>query len=777
VSVSKCEVKDKIAMEENHAGKALTGRIKDYALSVLGADLVGIADIGRFAHAPAMMSPQGILPTARSVVVMAVHHPDAAIEMGGREHPQKTGPYSVQSTMNNRLDEISYRMGLWLEKEGYAAVPIVSSNIWRYNGYKDLKELFAPDMSHLHAAVAAGLAEFGYNGLAITPEFGARQRYVSVITEAALQPTPLLEPGSVCDNCMLCRKHCMSGALSEEIDGWNEVKIEDKVYRYARKNLWRCSWGEHFNLDLDLPKPDRVDEAVILEMVKKHGLRGGEMGSCLRYCLPGEKRYFDPEYTNAPRRRRRFADNANPGRMAQERLQGIAYRQGIDHVVITPVTEFEACGVDIKALLPDAVTAVTLVLHDKPRHDAHTLFTHDYMLRNAAYDLARKLERMGYSAMGETGIPEEVVKKRISGILPGREIKIATVLTSAELTPTSWEIPLLPQVPALSPSEWSRRAKALLAGLGADLIGIAPAERLSALLPQLKAAFEGQEYLLAKNRSQRYFTQYDPEITTERVHVLSPDDHLPGAKSVIVAGMRLPAATVARTAMPPAEAVGPYAFAQYETAKLLNLMGYRLIRLLEDCGFNAVATFDLCGTGSFINNPRGEQPDIFSNRFAAVAAGLGHIGKGGFVLTPEFGPNIRFIAIVTDIEMEVDPVSTDRSPLTACSSCDHCAAACHTRALSGEASISVEGYEERFYLLDRNRCDWAKRYSMVGAEGVDFLGWNMKMPIPDKIDAEKLADSLKQLHIIKKHRICNFEACALACPLSKQESGQRTKQA
>ncbi len=767
MSVAKCKVKDRTAMEATSAEGALTGRIKDYALSVLGADLVGIADIERFANAPIMMSPQGILPTARSVIVMAVHHPDAAIEMGGREHPQKMGPYSVQGTMNARLDEMSYRMGLWLEREGYAAVPIVSSNIWRYNGYKNLKEQFAPDISHMHAAVAAGLAEFGYNGLAITPEFGARQRYVSIITEASLQPTSLLEPGSVCDNCMLCRKHCMSGALSKEIDGWNEVKIEDKIYRYAKKNLWRCSWGEHFGLDLDLPKPDKVDEAIILELIEKHGLRGGEMGSCLRYCLPADKRYFDPDYTNAPRRRRRSADSDNPGRMAEEKLQAIAYRQGIDYVMVAPVAEFEARGVDVKALLPDAVTAVTLVLHSKPRHDAVTPFTQGYMLRSAAYDLVRELERMGYSALGETGIPEDTVKDRIGGILPGREAETMTILTSAGLSPTSWNIPPLPQPPVLSSAEWKRNIKGLLTGLGADLVGISPVKRLSDLLPQLEAVFEGQSYLQARNKSERRFTPYDPEITIETVHVRKPDDHLPGARSVIVAGLRLPAATVARTAMPPAEAVGPYAFAQYETIKLLSLMGYRLMRMLEDRGFKATMTFDLCGTGSFINNPRGEQPDIFSNRFAAVAAGLGHIGKGGFVLTPEFGPNIRFIAIVTDVEMEVDSVCADRSLLAACAACDRCAAACHTRALNGEVSISVDGYEERFYLPDYNRCNWAKRYSMVGAEGVDFLGWNMKVPIPDKIDAGKLADGLKQHPVIQKHRTCNFEACVLACPLSK----------
>lgn len=145
-----------------------------------------------------------------------------------------------------------------------------------------------------------GLAEYGYSGLAITPEFGARVRFVTVITDAELTPSPLLEPGSVCDSCMICKRECRSGALSKEIKGWNVIEYEGRQYRYANKNLWRCSWGEHFDLDLDLPIPDVVDEKVIMEATVKYGRRGGEMGSCLRYCLPKALRYWDRDYTNAP---------------------------------------------------------------------------------------------------------------------------------------------------------------------------------------------------------------------------------------------------------------------------------------------------------------------------------------------------------------------------------------------------------------------------------------------------------------------------------------------
>ena len=65
----------KTSLEEK-MNRNLTSKVKECAYSI-GADLVGIAPISRFKNAPIMMSPQGILPTAASVVVCAIHHLDA----------------------------------------------------------------------------------------------------------------------------------------------------------------------------------------------------------------------------------------------------------------------------------------------------------------------------------------------------------------------------------------------------------------------------------------------------------------------------------------------------------------------------------------------------------------------------------------------------------------------------------------------------------------------------------------------------------------------------
>lgn len=154
--------------------------VKHYAYE-LGADLIGFGGIDRCKHAPMMMSPQGLFPGAKTVIVMGIHHPDACIELGGETHPQEVGPYSVQYLMNARLDEMSYRMGSFLEQQGYGAVPIVSSNIWRYNQYKELKAVFAPDVSHIYMSVVAG----------DIPLVLVAQRLITSIDSSTLMAVPL----------------------------------------------------------------------------------------------------------------------------------------------------------------------------------------------------------------------------------------------------------------------------------------------------------------------------------------------------------------------------------------------------------------------------------------------------------------------------------------------------------------------------------------------------------------------------------------------------------
>jgi len=752
----------------------------------LGADLVGFGNIERCRHAPLMMSPQGLMPSARTVMVMALHHPDACIELGGEKHPQDIGPYSVQYLMNSRLDEMSYRMGTFVETLGYHAIPIVSSNIWRYNQYKALDAVFAPDVSNIYMPVVAGLADMGYNGLALTPEFGARNRFVTVITDAVVEPDPLIPPGTVCDRCMLCRKHCPSQALSKEIKGDKILHIEDYEYRFADKNLWRCAWGEHFDLDLDLELPEAVTEEVIVETVRKHGLRGGEMGQCLKFCVPKPLRTWDRAYSRTPMRRHAVTlDEAHEGRGLTDRLLAAAHAKGADHILVRSAEELAAAGVDLATQLPGARTAITVIatLPDDPGgvqdalSESKMRFGVGYRMDTICYDLTRDLEALGFRSVmtvkRDGARPEDPPGENITGamlrLLPGlkgRKVVANTVTTRKAIASRT------PSLAGPARRLDGGRRTADLAGeiadyartLGADLVGFAPASRLDEIAAQIRPHFDGQRTLVARDRSTR-FTVWEPEIVEEERRVLRPEDYLPGAKSVVVFALRMPGEVVRQATRPPAEAVGPYSFQTYITHWQGTVIGGFIAKRLAEHGARAAFTMDLMNTGSRIATPRDLQEDLFCNRFAAVAAGLGTMTVSGHVATPEFGVRQRFIAIVTDADLAPSPMPVDTTPERCVGCARPCVSRCPSHAITAEEiAFTCAGRAFRFNRIDPLRCDWSKRYALLGASGFQFLGSRVDVDPGDAITTESLAEALRQHDPIKKYRPVVAEPCILACP-------------
>ena len=187
--------------------EALTAALKSKAMD-LGADLVGVGPVGRWEGAPAQMHPLGHWPEATHVVVVAIHHPDACVELGGIPNAHHQGPYGVQGKMNERLEYIQFHLARWLEQQGHGSLPIPATNIWRYRPYKEVVRPFGPDLSDIHAAACVGLGEIGYHGLLMTPEFGTWQRFCCMITDAPLAADPMYDGPALCDRCNACVVKC-----------------------------------------------------------------------------------------------------------------------------------------------------------------------------------------------------------------------------------------------------------------------------------------------------------------------------------------------------------------------------------------------------------------------------------------------------------------------------------------------------------------------------------------------------------------------------------------
>ncbi|HBE00958.1 MAG: hypothetical protein A2096_17305 [Spirochaetes bacterium GWF1_41_5] len=767
----------------------LTQEVKEYAYSI-GCDLAGVANIERFAKAPIMMSPQGILPSAKSVVVIGLHHLDPCIELGGRPHPQDIGPYSVQYVMNEKLDFISFKIARFFDDRGYKSIPIAGSNIWRYRNYKELNAVFAPDMSNIYSPVTAGLAELGWNGLALNPEYGAHCRYVSIITDADLLPNPLLEPGSVCDRCMECVKHCMTDAYRKEVNGTKEIEIEDKKYKFCNKNLWRCAWGEHFDLDLDLKIPEKVDEAVILDTIKKHGMRGGEFGSCLRWCLPKNLREKDPKYTDTFRRIRHYKPNADlpVHRAVIDKVISMAYNGNMDAVVFADATDLEKNGIKIKDTMPDAASLIILPfkLTIPPELSGRELSIQQlragkpetmlrvnesvahYFTDFTAYDISRELAKLGYSAMVRSKIDGKKCASAAGYSAQEQSsdfCRYEVIVTSANFTTAVVPLDGSITIHKNSPTEFVKQAAR---SAGADLVGIASAERIKKLSDQLRSIKENEEYYLVTDKNDR-FQEFNPQIKTVNRKIYSPFDYLKDARSVIVMGIHFPGATVERAEKPPAEAVGPYVLTSYQTLRMLGMAAVTLIKKLQRLGKKAVLTYDLTGVSSHVGSPRGYISDASINACEAWAAGLGDLTWNNTLYTKEYGINQRFIAVVTDMELEETAVQENKKVADYCADCKACIKACPANALNPDkkTQLKLENCTGTYVARSTKHCDWSCKFALCGEDGMQYIGAKTDYTKPpEKIDETSLAAALKKTDPIQKYRPVTAEACIIQCPLA-----------
>ena len=770
----------------------LTLKVKQFARSI-GADLVGIANVERYENAPIAMSPQGILPTAKSVIVCAIHHPDAAIELDGEVHPQVIGPYRVQYSMNNKLDHLSFSIARMLDKLGFQAIPIASSNIWRYRGYKELDADFAPDISHIYSGVCAGLGELGWNGLCITPEYGARNRFVSIITDAELTPTPLYNGPKLCDMCGECIRKCPTNAYRKEVNGKKNVVVEGKDHIFCNKNLWRCAWGEHFNLDLDLPIPEKVDEQVLLDHIAKHGARVGAFGVCLKVCLPKHLRNWDEDYCKkTARRKRHVAPTDLPvHRQVYDNVLTHARNWDLHSVHFLSKETLTNAGIDITKEIPDGVSAILLTacyrLPEEAAIDHKSSVTntegeagstrHNYRdeslnsygkvaqrsLDFVELDVCRDLEAIGYSSLPKTSISHApfLALCRIPGA-EKMEIRTALILTAAPFA--DYEAT---DICHIDPAEDTKaQLKQLAEEKGIDLFGVASAETIDSITSQLQALRKDETRFVVEDKNLR-MEPFDPVVTQVKRQFTKATDLIANAKSVIVMGMHYPDTAATRVGQPPAEAVGPYVFTQYEVNRQIGHAAYSLCQALNALGYQAVYSHDLTGAGSTVGSPRGQFNNASCNALEAVAAGIGQMSLNGSVVTEQYGIHQRFVAIVTDADLEADAVKEGLA--AACAGCERCLTVCPTGALKKErlTQLTIAGKQVTYLPVDANRCDWATKFALIPEEGNIYVGNHTHVPCPEEITADKLADALRQHDPVFKFRPVTGEKCIVSCPLHK----------
>jgi epoxyqueuosine reductase len=178
-------------------------------------DLVGIVDAKKHLMAYPPHPATALMPSAKSIIVMAVAH-----SLGAVYSPDIMVWTRNKMQTSRLLDHVAEKVGRILEREGYLSMPISADKpievhkIEPKTGKKLKHTRFAGHISLKHAAVSAGLGEIGWSNLLLTPQYGPHQRLGAIITEAPLEPDLPFE-GSLCDKCRKCEKACPVGALKD----------------------------------------------------------------------------------------------------------------------------------------------------------------------------------------------------------------------------------------------------------------------------------------------------------------------------------------------------------------------------------------------------------------------------------------------------------------------------------------------------------------------------------------------------------------------------------
>lgn len=137
---------------------------------------------------------------------------------------------------------------------------------------------------------------------------------------------------------------------------------------------------------------------------------------------------------------------------------------------------------------------------------------------------------------------------------------------------------------------------------------------------------------------------------------------------------------------------------QWLNNRILALTTFKICEFLEDNGYEAVPLPDIPievpQMGIPVRKKRPAPNVLIDIEDAAIRAGIGEIGFCGIFLTEEFGPRQRLHAIITDLEVEPDPLV---KPKSICKRCMECVKGCPSNAIphineNKKIQIKIEDY-------------------------------------------------------------------------------------
>jgi epoxyqueuosine reductase len=250
-----------------------------------------------------------------------------------------------------------------------------------------------------------------------------------------------------------------------------------------------------------------------------------------------------------------------------------------------------------------------------------------------------------------------------------------------------------PSDKSFAPAELTRAVKEKAISLGAHLVGIAPMKRMENAPPELH-----------------------------------PRRLLPEAQSLISMAFRINRG-VQQLHL---RGISPMPFSRFaglEPKVRLDEMALDLANFLEDLDYVSLPI----PANQYYHQEKGLGE--ISHRHVAMAAGLGRLGQGGFLVTPQYGGAVQLITILTTAPLLPDPM-LEEDPCQGCP--QPCVSICPVQALRKDRDrvIVMDGKEYRYGWLSYLRCQWGCG-GMVMGDRVYALS-DLPMPKIDEEDDSKM---------------------------------------
>jgi epoxyqueuosine reductase QueG len=141
------------------------------------------------------------------------------------DHPTKLYFYHYRR-LNIALDQIAIKITNLIQKRGFNALPIPSSQTIDWENQRG-------HVSHKMVGVRAGLGWIGRNNLLINKDYGARVRYVSILTDMPLAST--LSTEQDCGTCRECLAVCPAGAIRTNKEDFDRQKCFEQLKYFSKK--------------------------------------------------------------------------------------------------------------------------------------------------------------------------------------------------------------------------------------------------------------------------------------------------------------------------------------------------------------------------------------------------------------------------------------------------------------------------------------------------------------------------------------------------------------